>query len=54
MKCTLPVEVNECPFYSKKNAECKNIKKCTFQEDDTQITGKYVRKERWYEKYYNR
>lgn len=55
MKCTLSIEVNTCPFCDKDKMECNNEKSCAFQErKDNAIKTKegYVRKERWYEKYY--
>lgn len=50
-KCTLPKDINNCPFCNKGKMECNNENnKCSFHEvvEDT----KYERKERWYEKYY--
>lgn len=53
MKCTLSIEVNECPFYNKDKMECNNQNRCTYQENENaQPKEKYVRQERWYEKYY--
>lgn len=53
MKCTLSVEVNNCPFCNKDNMECNNNKNCAFQMDkNSPVKDKYVRQERWYEKYY--
>lgn len=53
MKCTLSIEVNNCPFCDRNKMECSNEKSCAFQVDENIPTkNKYVRKERWYEKYY--
>lgn len=57
MKCTLSKEVNKCPHY---NIEmmicCAPDSECAFRSEDTTTKGiplptKYVREERWYEKY---
>lgn len=53
MKCALSKEVNSCPFCNKEDMLCKNDKRCAFQDDGTDNKeNRYVRKERWYEKYY--
>lgn len=53
MKCKLEVEANECPFCDKDKMECKNKRSCSFQESGVvPEKEKYIRKERWYEKYY--
>ena len=55
MKCTLSIEINECPFCNKEDMICNKEDKCTFQKDDNiQPKQKYVRQERWYEKYYRK
>lgn len=53
MKCTLSEDINKCPFCNKEKMECHNEHECTFQgkEEEKKSAG-YVRKERWYEKYY--
>lgn len=53
-RCTLPEDINTCPFCDKDRMECNNKKNCSFKEnEDDQITkDKYVRQKRWYEKYY--
>lgn len=52
MKCTLTIDGNNCPFCDRERMECRNKKKCSFQEDETvPIPDRYIRKERWYEKY---
>lgn len=57
-KCKLDKSVNKCEFFEK-NCRCNNANKCSFQEvepedveDATVGNNGYVRKERWYEKYY--
>lgn len=53
MKCELEAEINNCPFYIKSTHLCTNENPCSFQEKkDTQ--KEYIRKERWYEKYYKK
>lgn len=55
MKCILSTEINNCPFCNKGNMICNNEKSCAFQEKEVvQEKEKYVREERWYEKYYRR
>lgn len=58
-KCKLDVSVNKCEFFVTVSCECQNTNKCSFQEvepedveDVTVGNNGYVRKERWYEKYY--
>lgn len=48
MHCSLDKEINKCQFFD--NELCKNKKKCSFQVSEN-TTEKYVREERWYEKY---
>ena len=62
-KCNLDAPVNKCEFFGR-NLICNNSNKCSFQEVDPEdveeiIVKKngvkkngYIRKERWYEKYY--
>lgn len=54
MRCSLDKEINKCNFFE--NELCKNKKKCSFQvlEENPNITEKYEREERWYEKYYRK
>lgn len=57
MKCALSIKANECPFCDKDKMECKNENKCSFQENEDNIIKTqdgYVRKERWYDKYYRK
>lgn len=54
--CLLPKENNKCRFFDKEKMECHNkVVGCGFQKiekiNDKNASG-YVRKERWYEKYY--
>lgn len=54
-RCELSEDINNCPFYNKEKTECLNTKtKCTFRTEENidVINNQYVRKERWYEKYY--
>ena len=52
--CTLDSEVNTCPFFEKDGSICTNRDRgCGFRQTD-QTEGSYVRKERWYEKYYRK
>lgn len=53
IKCTFDLEINNCPFYNKDNNRCVYEKKCSFQAED-KVIDRYVRKERWYEKYYKK
>lgn len=50
MICKLDKDINKCPYYS--NGKCSYDKKCSFQI--TKDAAQYVRKERWYEKYYKK
>ena len=53
MKCYLDKDINKCPYFLQKEQECISKSKCSFQEKiDPKIDCGYVRKERWYEKYY--
>lgn len=54
MICLLSKEINDCPFCDKEKMKCNNeLTQCAFQRKEVQDNGtKYVRKERWYEKYY--
>ena len=49
--CTLDRDINKCPFFE--NEICKNKNKCSYQvAHETNNSHRYVREERWYEKYY--
>lgn len=53
--CLLPEDINNCAFCNKERMECTNTNtKCTFRKesDENIVSYQYVRKERWYEKYY--
>lgn len=51
--CTLDANINTCPFYDKEKLICKNSSPCSFGKNEEDISNnQYVRKERWYEKYY--
>ena len=52
--CSLPPEINSCPYYAK-TGECKNeMEGCSFRKEKGENRNQYVRKERWYEKYYRK
>ena len=54
-RCELSEDINNCPFCNKEKMECLNDKtKCAFhtEENIDVANNQYVRKERWYEKYY--
>ena len=56
LKCTLDKDINTCPYFSK-DEYCSNENQCSFQQiDEEKIVEnlKYVREERWYEKYYRK
>lgn len=50
MLCTFDEDINTCPNYDRAKKKCtaKDTKCCFAQQE---IINKYVRKERWYEKY---
>lgn len=53
MECLLDADVNKCPHYNSKGKKCLYTGKCSFQKAAIeQQKSKYIRKERWYEKYY--
>lgn len=53
-KCGLLENANKCEFYNKENKTCLNSEKCSYQDFDADSINpnRYIRKERWYEKYY--
>lgn len=53
MKCELEPAINNCPFYIKSSRTCTNESVCSFQEKKN-TQKQYIRKERWYEKYYKK
>ena len=53
-KCSLSKDINTCPFCDLETMKCNDTaQKCAFRVDDKH-TDKYVRTERWYEKYYRK
>lgn len=46
--CGLEKDINNCPFY--KDDICVSKNQCSFQK--LKKRKEYIRKERWYEKYY--
>ena len=56
VKCMLLKEINQCKFCDKNTMTCNNPDTgCAFRDDKRKGTDKkYVREERWYEKYYKR
>lgn len=57
MRCMLSKDINNCPFYNSEEALCTNENSsCSFRVTDDKgqsiIKNHYVRKPRWYEKYY--
>ena len=55
VRCELSEDINNCPCCNKEKMECLNTKTmCAFRaEENIDIeNNQYVRKERWYEKYY--
>lgn len=54
ISCTLEEDINSCPYYDKESSECRNNDPCSFSIQSGEETSKYVRKERWYEKYYDK
>ncbi len=53
MQCGLSIEINHCPYFDKTKTECHYKEKCSYQERPEKNMP-YVRKERWYEKYYRK
>lgn len=51
--CTLPQDVNSCPYYNDGKCEDKQSS-CSFKKnaDEDKTYRPYERGERWYEKYY--
>lgn len=53
--CELDLEFNKCPHFGEDKRCMVNDIKCSFRsgnEEKPVIRNPYVRKERWYEKYY--
>ncbi len=53
MRCTLESDINSCPHFQKENSLCKYKEKCSYQFVPIEKEP-YVRKERWYEKFYKK
>lgn len=56
-KCSLSEDINQCQFFERKTKLCHNRNMCSYQEDENEgiiNNHGYVRKERWYEKYYKK
>lgn len=55
MKCLLDKNINKCPYFLLAEEECISKTRCSYQEKiDSGTDCGYVRKERWYEKYYKK
>lgn len=55
--CLLEEDVNRCPHYDYDKHECRDsIKECGMYNKPSIVKSKntYIRKPRWYEKYYNK
>lgn len=55
--CTLDYEINKCPYFNKNDFSCNNEKSCSYKNVDLNRDKRqntYIRKERWYEKYYKK
>lgn len=53
--CTLDKNINQCRFFDASDATCAREEPCFFgekKENAGNNNKKYVREERWYEKYY--
>lgn len=51
MKCKFAVDINKCLCFVSGTLECTKKTSCSYQVPDDP-ERKYVRGERWYEKYY--
>ena len=55
MKCFLDKDINKCPYFLQAEEECISKTKCSYQEQiEPNSEYRYLRKERWYEKYYKK
>lgn len=52
-KCEFNKEENPCVHLIRETSECIYQGTCTFREKEKPEHDPYVRKPRWYEKYYN-
>ena len=50
--CTLQADA-DCKYSSSDKKKCSGNPACAFCADESKLQGRYVRKERWYEKYYS-
>lgn len=58
MKCTLPIDINNCQFCNRQDMICENKEDCSFQEKNRETKNNndkpYVREERWFEHLYHK
>lgn len=56
ISCLLAEDINVCTHYDSIHHECKDmVRECgMFNKHCMNSNSKYIRKPRWYEKYYNR
>lgn len=54
VNCFLEGDINTCPHYDRVNCMCRdNVRECgMFNKNYMNPKNEYVRKPRWYEKYY--
>ena len=54
--CLLAEDINTCPHYDNIHHECKDmVRECgMFNKYYMKPKNKYIRKSRWYEKYYSK
>ena len=54
MVCTFDESINTCPNYDRDNKQCttENTVCCFARKEEEANKDKYVRKEKWFEKYY--
>lgn len=50
-ECTLPEDINTCPYFIESNNTCKNSDMCSYQYTEKKVIKS---KEKWYEKYYKK
>lgn len=51
--CTWSEDINYCNYFIRETLECKKEKRHYQKEAaDNDLPDQYIRKERWYEKYY--
>jgi len=56
MICSLDIEINSCPHLSDDGRTCNSDNSsCTFRKESEAVEStKYIRKQRWYDKYYKK